>query len=160
MHYKRLLFVFTILVIFIAYSLAMVIAEANPVIKKFFYPKGFEVESVKKEYVIVEKEVEKEVYWWQFYATGYSPDDPKQGTNRTMASGKEVYEGAIAVDPDVIPLGTRVEIIGLPNGWNGVYCAEDTGGAIKDLHIDVFRESKFEALRINQMVWIRILEEN
>lgn len=158
MHYKRLLFVFTILVIFIAYSLAMVIAEANPVIKKFFYLKGFEVEVPKTEIVYVDREVEKEVYWWQLYATGYSPDDPKQGTNRVMASGKEVYEGAIAADPDVIPLGVDVEIKGLPNGWDGIYHTEDTGGAIKGLHIDVFRESKFEALQINCNVWIRILD--
>jgi len=139
----------------------MVIAEANPVIKKFLYPKEVEVEKVKKEYVIVEKEIIKEVNWYQFYATGYSPNDPTQGTNRVMASGKEVYEGAVAVDPDVIPLGTKMEIKGLPNGLDGIYTAEDTGGAIKDLRIDVFRESKLEALQINCNVWvrIRILEE-
>jgi len=139
----------------------MVIAENNPVIKELLKFKEVPIEKVEKEYVIVEKEIIKEVNWYQFYATGYSPDDPSQGTNRVMASGKEVYEGAIAVDPEVIPLGTKLEIIGLPNGYDGIYYAEDTGGAIKGLRIDVFRESKLEALQINCNVWvrIRILEE-
>lgn len=46
----------------------------------------------------------------------------------------------IAVDPDVIPLGSIVEI----NGLN--YIAEDIGGAIKDNHIDIFFSSHDDAL--------------
>ena len=46
----------------------------------------------------------------------------------------------IAVDPDVIPLGSIVEI-------NGVeYVAEDIGGAIKDNRIDIFFSSHEDAL--------------
>lgn len=46
----------------------------------------------------------------------------------------------IAVDPEVIPLGSTVEI-------NGVeYIAEDIGGAIKENRIDVFFENHEDAL--------------
>jgi 3D (Asp-Asp-Asp) domain-containing protein len=103
-------------------------------------------------------EVENEVYLYQFKATGYSPNDPAQGTTRTMASGKEVYIGAVAVDPDVIPLGTQLEITGLPNGWDGIYIAEDIGGAIKQNRLDIFRELKSEAMQINCWVWVHIID--
>ena len=111
------------------------------------------IKETKVEYV----EVENEVYLYQFKATGYSPDDSLQGTGRIMKSGKEVYIGAIAVDPDVIPLGTKLEIRGLPNGWDGIYTAEDTGGTIQDNRLDIFRELEREALQINCSVWVRII---
>src|SRR4030042_876867 len=102
-------------------------------------------------------EVENEVYLYSFHATGYSPDDATQGTGRIMASGKEVYIGAVAVDPDIISLGTKLEIRGLPNGWDGIYTAEDTGGKIKENRLDIYRELKYEAMQINCFVWVKIL---
>ena len=81
------------------------------------------------------------------------------GYTRTKYSGGADHEGAVATDPSVIPIGTKLDILGLPNGWDGIYTAEDVGGTVKDLKIDVFRESKLDALQINQMVWVRILEE-
>lgn len=52
-------------------------------------------------------------------------------------SGTTAVEGrTIAVDPNVIPLGSRVYIEGY-----GVFIAEDTGSAIKSQKIDVFLES-------------------
>lgn len=47
----------------------------------------------------------------------------------------------IAVDPDVIPLGSSVEIAGQ------TYVAEDIGGAIQGNRIDVFFRSHAEALQ-------------
>jgi 3D (Asp-Asp-Asp) domain-containing protein len=49
--------------------------------------------------------------------------------------------GTIAVDPKVIPLGTKIYVPGY--GW-GV--AEDTGGLIKGNRLDVFFDTKKEAL--------------
>ena len=46
----------------------------------------------------------------------------------------------IAVDPDVIPLGTEVLIDGVQ------YIAEDTGSAIKGTHIDIYCDLHQEAL--------------
>lgn len=45
----------------------------------------------------------------------------------------------IAVDPDIIPLGSTVKIEGQE------YVAEDTGGAIKGNRIDIFVSSHDEA---------------
>ncbi|SMB86859.1 3D (Asp-Asp-Asp) domain-containing protein [Desulfonispora thiosulfatigenes DSM 11270] len=58
--------------------------------------------------------------------------------NRT-ATGTYPGVGTIAVDPRVIPLGTRVFVEGYGNA-----VARDTGGAIKGNIIDVFLNSKGE----------------
>ena len=47
----------------------------------------------------------------------------------------------IAVDPNVIPMGTRVFIPGY-----GEAVAEDTGGSIKGNHIDIAFDTHKEAL--------------
>lgn len=60
------------------------------------------------------------------------------GTGLT-ASGLPVQPGMVAVDPDVIPLGSRVFI-------NGVeYLAADIGGSIKGNKIDIAMETHQEA---------------
>lgn len=105
---------------------------------------------VEKEPVIVE--IEKNVEWFYFVATGYSANDPGQGTNSTTATGTQVEEGIIAVDPDIIPLGTELEIKGL-----GTFVAEDTGGKIKGNRIDIYFDSKQEAKDFGtQDVWIKL----
>ncbi|WAH38959.1 3D domain-containing protein [Alicyclobacillus dauci] len=48
------------------------------------------------------------------------------------ATGRPAQPGVIAVDPNVIPLGSKVYIPGL-----GTYTAADTGGAIVGHHIDI-----------------------
>jgi 3D (Asp-Asp-Asp) domain-containing protein/peptidoglycan hydrolase CwlO-like protein len=58
------------------------------------------------------------------------------------ATGMPVGHGVVAVDPSVIPLGTRMTIPGY-----GAGVAADTGGAIKGLKIDVWMPSRVEALR-------------
>lgn len=63
------------------------------------------------------------------------------GCNRT-ASGIWPYEGVVAVDPRVIPLGSKVWIDGL-----GVFLAADTGGAVKGNKIDVFSNSYPRAIQ-------------
>lgn len=72
-------------------------------------------------------------------ATAYSAFDPGN-TNRT-AMGTLLRRGVIAVDPAVIPLGTRVFIPGY-----GEAIAEDVGGAIRGNRIDIAFESHEEAL--------------
>ena len=70
--------------------------------------------------------------------TAYTPYDP--GCNNITATGTTVRKGVVAVDPSVIPLGTRVYIPGY-----GVATAEDTGGAIKGNRVDVCYMTKSEA---------------
>lgn len=61
--------------------------------------------------------------------------------NRTF-TGVYPQVGMVAVDPKVIPLGQRLYIEGY-----GFAVARDTGGAIKGDRIDVFLETRQEALR-------------
>ena len=60
---------------------------------------------------------------------GPSPSDAHYGMTRT---GVRAQTGIIAVDPSVIPLGTRIYVPGY-----GVGVAEDTGGMVLGKHIDV-----------------------
>ncbi len=62
------------------------------------------------------------------------------------ATGKPVELGMIAVDPRVIPLGTKVYLTG---SWGdmGVHSAEDTGGSIKGNKIDVYLGDDYNLLR-------------
>lgn len=102
------------------------------------------------------KEVEKKVHWYYFVASGYSADDPVQGTDNVTATGKEVRAGIIAVDPDVIPLGTRIEIKDM-----GFFTAEDTGGKIKGNRIDIYFDSKKEAKEFGKKgVWVNIIDNS
>lgn len=55
------------------------------------------------------------------------------------ASGLPANESVIAVDPSVIPLGTKVYVTG-SYGDFGVRTAADTGGSIKGNKIDVYLE--------------------
>jgi 3D (Asp-Asp-Asp) domain-containing protein len=57
------------------------------------------------------------------------------------ASGIPVGPGVVAVDPSVIPLGTRLSIPGYGQG-----VAADTGGAIRGARIDLWFSSHAEAL--------------
>jgi 3D (Asp-Asp-Asp) domain-containing protein len=61
----------------------------------------------------------------------------------TFASGPALplrYYQSIAVDPSVIPLGSRVYVPSYrDDGHGGWFVAQDTGGAIGGRHIDVFR---------------------
>ncbi len=51
------------------------------------------------------------------------------------------YYHSIAVDPRLIPLDSRVYIPAYRHLGGGWFIAEDTGGAIKGRHIDVYRPS-------------------
>jgi 3D (Asp-Asp-Asp) domain-containing protein len=70
-------------------------------------------------------------------ATGYTSTG-----NAKTATGTTPHHGTIAVDPDVIPLGTKMYIPGY-----GVGVAEDTGGAIKGNIIDLYFDSEQEAIQ-------------
>ena len=84
-----------------------------------------------------------------FIATAYAPLDPAaikgmcySGDPTVTATGTEARVGVIAVDPDVIPLGSQVWVEGF--GW---LSAEDRGGAIRGQRIDILMASRQEALR-------------
>lgn len=64
------------------------------------------------------------------WATWYTAESA--GGNGRTATGTEVYKGIVAVDPSVIPLGTRMFIPGYGYGL-----AADTGGGVRGYMIDL-----------------------
>ena len=74
-------------------------------------------------------------------ATAYAPGphDNDQWGDKTFL-GTTVRPGIVAVDPNVIPLGSQV-YIEYPDGTGHYATAEDTGGAIKGNRIDVAMSS-------------------
>ncbi len=87
-----------------------------------------------------------------FEATAYSSADP--GCGEYTRNGNKLRRGYIAVDPDIIPLGTEVYIEGY-----GYAVADDTGGAIKGHIIDVAMDTHQEAIQFGrQQVVLYILK--
>ncbi|MFC5469551.1 3D domain-containing protein [Cohnella suwonensis] len=75
-------------------------------------------------------------------ATAYSDSAEENGWGPVDYFGKPLKLGTIAVDPNVIPLGTRVYVTGydfsgLPDGGL-IATATDKGSAIKGNRIDIF----------------------
>ena len=85
-------------------------------------------------------------------ATAYLPTD---GDGKCItATGIRARHGVVAVDPRVIPLGSRVYVPGY-----GVALAADTGGAIKGKRIDLCMESRREAMKFGRRsVKVYVLE--
>jgi len=88
-------------------------------------------------------------------ATAYycTPDEPG-----ITATGTKVHVGTVAVDPTVIPLGSKLYII-TPGGDRiyGYAVAEDTGGAIKGTIIDLYMNTYEECVewgRRNVIIYI------
>ncbi len=82
-------------------------------------------------------------------ATAYSTEG---WSNNITATGTVARVGAIAVDPNVIPLGSRLYITS-PDGKSWVYgyaTAEDTGGSIKGNKIDLFFNTQAECIQFGK----------
>jgi 3D (Asp-Asp-Asp) domain-containing protein len=93
-------------------------------------------------------------------ATGYDPGPVSTGKRPgdagygVTASGRRAGYGVVAVDPRVIPLGTRLYVPGY-----GYAVAGDTGSAIKGYRIDLGFGSYAEAVRYGrQTVTVYLLE--
>lgn len=74
-----------------------------------------------------------------------------QWADGLTATGVPAGPGIVAVDPEVIPLGSTVVIDGR------IYLAADTGGAIKGLRVDVCTDTHAHALELGAHmaeVWI------
>ena len=96
--------------------------------------------------------MEATAYTAGFSCTGKHPDDPWY---RITASGREVQHGIVAVDRNVIPLGTRLYVEGY-----GFALAADVGGAIRGYKIDLFMEEIEDALRFGRRhLYVWILDE-
>jgi len=145
---------FWVLVSVLIFLAVIVVLTQNDHMDSFLVKTETEIVVEKKPvYITNVKEIEKETEWFYFVATGYSANDPLQGTNNITATGKEIKKGMVSVDPKIIPLGTRIEIKD-----TGLFVAEDTGGKIKGNRIDIYFETKEEAKEFGrQTIWVRVL---
>lgn len=64
----------------------------------------------------------------------------------TTASGATVRSGIAAADPDLLPVGSVIQIDSLGAKYNGIYTVMDTGPKVQGRHIDLYIWSCYEAL--------------
>lgn len=93
-------------------------------------------------------------------ATAYAPTPENHGY--ATASGNRARDGVVAVDRNVIPLGTKLyvksNVHGIPD--YGYCIAWDTGGSIKDMRIDLFMESEYACYQFGaRSVTVYVLED-
>jgi len=84
-----------------------------------------------------------------FSATAYC-----KGT--TTASGVNVRSGIAAADPDLLPVGSVIQVDAPGARYDGVYTVMDTGPKVQGRHLDVYMWSCHEALRFGRTA-IRIV---
>ena len=93
-------------------------------------------------------------------ATAYSNDpksiDVPQWQDGKTATMTVARWGVVAVDPQIIPLGSKVYIKNM--GW---FMADDTGGKINGRRIDIFYPSRGDALQFGKRkVTVLIINKN
>ena len=79
----------------------------------------------------------------KFTATAYC-----KGT--TTASGVNVRTGIAAADPDLLPVGSVIQVDRLGDRYNGIYTIMDTGPRVQGRHIDIYMWSCNEALELGR----------
>jgi 3D (Asp-Asp-Asp) domain-containing protein len=79
----------------------------------------------------------------RFSVTGYC-----KGT--TTASGVNVRTGIAASDPDLLPVGSVVQIDKLSDQYNGIYTIMDTGPAVQGRKLDIYMWSCNEAVELGR----------
>src|SRR3954453_17673511 len=79
----------------------------------------------------------------KFTATAYC-----KGT--TTASGVNVRTGIAAADPELLPVGSVIQVYRLGERYNGIYTIMDTGPSVQGRHIDIYMWSCNEALQLGR----------
>lgn len=97
-------------------------------------------------------------YDLSYESCGKNPGDPGYGITY---SGTQARPGAVAVDPRVIKLGSKLYVESLDGTTDyGFASAEDTGSAIKGNKIDLFISDRSRALRYGvRNVRVYVLDE-
>ncbi len=77
---------------------------------------------------------------------------------KPTSAGTVVHDGAVAADPAVLPLGSRIRVTHA-GAYNGIYTVSDTGNKIAGRHIDIYMKSAAEAKQFGKkMVRVQVLE--
>jgi 3D (Asp-Asp-Asp) domain-containing protein len=96
--------------------------------------------------------MEATAYCSCYKCTDKHPGDSGYGITK---SGVMAKPGIVAVDPKVIPLGTKLWIEGY-----GEAVAEDTGGGIKGNRIDIYMDRHEDAVEFGRkMVRVKVLSQ-
>ncbi len=66
------------------------------------------------------------------------------------ASGVAVQSGVVAADPELLPVGSVIEIDSLPAKYTGIYTVMDTGPAVQGRQVDLYMWSCNEALQFGR----------
>ena len=105
--------------------------------------KQVEEDEVTDREVETTKQYETETYTITAYCPCY---ECSEGYGKNTSTGKVATEGrTVAVDPQKIPYGTKLEIEGV-----GVRVAEDCGGGIKGNKIDLYFDTHQEVLNFGR----------
>jgi 3D (Asp-Asp-Asp) domain-containing protein len=85
-----------------------------------------------------------------FIATAYSVEN-------TTTSGKWSKPGTVAADRAVLPLNSRIRVLGAGR-YSGEYTVQDTGSKVDGRHIDLYMASHAEAKKFGrQRVKVMVL---
>ena len=68
----------------------------------------------------------------------------------TTASGVTAQSGVAAADPELLPVGSVIEIDTADSHYNGIYTVMDTGPSVQGRQIDVYMWNCNEALRFGR----------
>jgi 3D (Asp-Asp-Asp) domain-containing protein len=157
-------FVLRKMIIIAVACLMFPIAIANSSLEETRIKRSAEISATREMPVVNKKEGEIYLYATgyyhpeedqDFYATDSYEEDLELNGKGITASGKRARKGYVAVDPDVIPLGTEFY-----TEEYGILKAEDTGGKIKGNRIDIFtgdgQRALIKALGINKWIKVRV----
>jgi 3D (Asp-Asp-Asp) domain-containing protein len=76
----------------------------------------------------------------------------------TTASGVAVQNGVAAADPDLLPVGSVIEVDTPATRYNGIYTVMDTGPRVQGRRIDIYIWSCNEALQFgHQPIKVMVL---
>jgi rare lipoprotein A len=91
--------------------------------------------------------------WIPFTATAYCT--PGETASQTMTEAGRT----VAADPDVLPIGTVIEIKNA-GAYSGQYVVQDTGDMIVGRRIDIFMESNAAAIKFGRKtVRVRVVKK-
>ena len=68
----------------------------------------------------------------------------------TTSSGAPAQTGIVAADPELLPVGSVIELDSLPPRYNGIYTVLDTGPSVQGRIVDVYMWSCYEALEFGR----------
>lgn len=84
-----------------------------------------------------------------YEATAYTHTD--EGCDEYTANGNRVKVGVVAVDPRIVPYGTRMFIVSEDGTYiYGLATAEDCGGGIKNKRLDLYMETTAECFEFGR----------